>query len=156
MVDPPTVIVVHPKERRSKCTVEPLRGDPDFVFWRFPKIGPESLEGYVRLGLDGPPLSPEDRGRGLFVLDGTWRLAGRMEAQFGHLPVGSLRDWKTAYPRDSKLFTDPDGGLATIEAIFAAYVQMQRDPVGLLEDYYWRDEFLQRNADLIRHLVAEC
>ena len=87
---PPTIIVVHPKERRSKCTVEPLRGHPDFVFWRFPRTGPQSLENYVRLGLGGPLLSEDDRDRGLLVLDGTWRLAERMLPMFAHLPVRSL------------------------------------------------------------------
>ena len=43
---PPTIIVVHPRERRQKCTVEPLRGRAGFVFWRFPETGPEPLEGH--------------------------------------------------------------------------------------------------------------
>ncbi|REJ76765.1 MAG: DTW domain-containing protein [Planctomycetota bacterium] len=155
MVDPPTVIVVHPRERRSKCTVEALRERPGFVFWKFPRTGPEPLDGYLRLGLGGPPLSPEERGRGLLVLDGTWRLAGKMQPQFDDLPVYSLHEWQTAYPRDSKLFTDPAGGLATIEAIFAAYVQMGRDPAGLLDGYFWREQFLEQNADLLQKLRSD-
>src|SRR3712207_2863851 len=118
---PPTIIVVHPKERRSKCTVEPLRGRPGFVFWKFPQRGEEPLEGYVRLGLGGPVLSAADAPRGLLVLDGTWRLAGPMETQYADVPVRTLPPWVTAYPRVSKLFKDPHGGLATIEAVFAAY-----------------------------------
>src|SRR5690606_26974484 len=50
----PTVIVVHPKEKRSKCSVEPLRGRDDFIFWTYPHRGPEPLTGYVRLGFGGP------------------------------------------------------------------------------------------------------
>ncbi len=73
---PPTIIVVHPKEKRSKCTVEPLRGREGFSFWKFPNRGTESLDGYVRLGLGGPELSADDADSGLLVLDGTWRLAG--------------------------------------------------------------------------------
>jgi pre-rRNA-processing protein TSR3 len=143
---PPTVIVVHPKERRSKCSVEPLRGRPGFAFWNWPKRGPEPLGGFVRLGLGGPELSPADAGRGLLVLDGTWRLASRMEPDFSDLPVRSLPPhWQTAYPRTSKLFKDPAAGLATIEALYAAYTALGRDTTGLLDSYRWRDEFLRSN-----------
>ena len=146
---PPTIIVVHPRERRSKCTVEPLRGRDGFRFWTFPEIGPESLAGYVRLGLGGTELSPADRHRGLLVLDGTWRLTERMAPAFAALPVASLGAWRTAYPRTSKLFEDPAAGLATIEALFAAFRQMGRDTSGLLDAYRWRTEFLALNAQLL-------
>jgi len=144
---PPTIIVVHPKEKRSKCTVEPLRSREGFRFWKFPARGGERLAGYVRIGLGGPLLTPELRPNGLLFLDATWRLADRMSADFAELPVYSLLAWETAYPRTSKLFADPSGGLATIEAIYAAYVQTGRNPAGLLDHYLWRDEFLSRNAD---------
>lgn len=146
---PPTIIVVHPKEKRSKCSAEPLRPRADIRFWKFPRRGEESLDGYVRLGLGGEPLSPEHQSRGLLVLDGTWRLAGKMEADYADLPVVSLAPWQTAYPRVSKLFDDPAAGLATVEAIYAAYVQMGRDPAGLLDAYYWREAFIERNSLLI-------
>lgn len=148
---PPTIIVVHPKERRSKCSVEPLRGRDDFRFWTFPERGPKPLDGYVRLGLGGEMLTPAHGERGLLILDGTWRLADRMAPSFAELPIVSLAPWQTAYPRTSKLFEDPAGGLATIEALYAAYRQMGRDTAGLLDDYRWRDEFLQVN----RHLLAD-
>lgn len=142
---PPTIIVVHPREKRSKCSVEPLRPRSDFRFWTFPDRGPEPLDGYVRLGLGGPLLSPDDCYRGLLVLDGTWRLATRMEPFFSELPVRSLPPWETAYPRVSKLFDDPMAGLATVEAVFAAYISMGRNPTGLLDAYHWQVEFLEKN-----------
>jgi pre-rRNA-processing protein TSR3 len=144
---PPTIIVVHPKERRKKCTVEPLRGREGFVFWNHPARGPQPLESYVRLGLGGPTLSRKDAGRGLLVLDGTWRWAADMEAAFAEVPVCTLPSWKTAYPRVSKLYEDPAAGLATVEAIFAAYHILGRDTAGLLDDYHWANEFLRRNAE---------
>ena len=147
MSHPPTVIVVHPKERRSKCSVEPLRGRPGFAFWNWPSRGPEPLDGYVRLGLGGPDLSAADAGRGLLLLDGTWTLAAKMEPDFPDLPVRGLpAGWTTAYPRVSKLTVDPAGGLATIEALYAAYVALGRDTAGLLDAYRWRDEFLRLNG----------
>lgn len=151
---PPTIIVVHPRERRSKCSVEPLRGRPGFVFWEFPNRGPEPLEGYVRLGLGGRLLTPDDRARGLVVLDGTWKYAERMERDYAELPVRSLGAWVTAYPRRSKLYDDPAAGLATIEAVYAAYLQMGRDPAGLLDDYRWGADFLSANQDQLRSRVA--
>ena len=147
---PPTIIVVHSRENRQKCSVEPLRSNPDFVFWTFPQQGVEPLEGYVRLGIGGPLLSSDDASRGLLVLDGTWRLAQRMEAAYAHLPVRSLPVWETAYPRVSKIFNDPTSGLATIEAIYAAFVMQGRNTAGLLDRYHWADQFLQKNQQFIQ------
>jgi len=147
---PPTVIVVHPKERKSKCTVASLRGQAGFTFWKYPRFDLTAVEGYVRLGLDGPELSPADAESGLLILDGTWRLAEKMEPDFHDVPVRSLPTWKTAYPRVSKNFEDPDIGLATIEALYIAYKQMGRETAGLLDDYHWADEFLELNADRLK------
>lgn len=144
---PPTVIVVHPREKRSKCSVEPLRGRDDFIFWTFPDRGTEPIDGYIQLGLCGDELSVADANSGLLVLDGTWRLAERMEPFFREVPVRTLPAWKTAYPRVSKLFEDPGAGLATIEAVFAAHTILGRDTSGLLDDYFWADQFLQLNAE---------
>lgn len=95
-------------------------------------------------------LTPDDRYRGLLVLDGTWKLVQPMEAEFCGIPIRTLLPWRTAYPRTSKLYEDPAAGLATVEALFAAYVQMGRPTDGLLDDYYWRDRFLELNAELLR------
>jgi pre-rRNA-processing protein TSR3 len=141
----PTIIVIHPRERRSKCTVEALRCHDGFVFWTFPEQGAQPLDGYVRLGIGGPLLSADDRNCGLLVLDGTWRLADRMEKFFTHVPLRSLPPVLTAYPRSSYVYPDPAGGLATIEAIYAAYRLLGRSCDGLLDDYHWSTEFLSRN-----------
>jgi pre-rRNA-processing protein TSR3 len=155
----PTIIVVHPSEKRSKCSVEPLRGQPGFVFWNYPKRGTESLDGYVRLGIGGPQLTVDDCDQGLVLLDGSWRWAAEMEKDYQDLPVRSLAAWETAYPRRSKLFVDPVEGLATIEALYAAHCQMGRYVEELLSSYYWRDVFLKKNGELrerfIRRSVSE-
>ncbi|QDT36408.1 ribosome biogenesis domain-containing protein [Stratiformator vulcanicus] len=144
---PPTIIVVHPKERRSKCSVEPLRGREGFVFWKYPGRGVESLDRYVRLGFGGPEIGPADAEAGLLLIDGSWRHAEAMEQDYGDVPVRSLPRWETAYPRVSKMNSDPMGGLATIEALYAAHYHMGRDTQGLLDEYYWRDEFLNLNRE---------
>ncbi len=149
---PPTILVVHPKERAGKCTVAPLKGREGFVFWKFPHRGPEPLGNYVRLGIGGPLLSAQDAECGLLVLDGTWKYAERMEREFQDLPIRSLPAWKTAYPRTSKLHQDPAAGLATIEAIYAAFLQLGRSTETLLDDYHWAEEFLAINEELIREI----
>jgi pre-rRNA-processing protein TSR3 len=141
VIPPKTVVVVHPRERRRKCTVRVLRARADFAFCNFPNM-PYDLAGYVRLGLGGPLLSETDTESGLLVLDGTWRHVGPMERAFASIPVRTLPPIATAYPRTSKLTADPDGGLATIEAIYAAYRILGRDTHGLLDQYHWADEFV--------------
>jgi pre-rRNA-processing protein TSR3 len=146
---PTTIIVVHRAEKRSKCSVEPLRKTGEFIFWRYPKRGVEPLQEYVRLGLGGPQLSSEDRERGLLLLDGSWRWAAKMEKSYTDVPVRSLGPWQTAYPRQSRVFEDPAEGLATIEALYAALCQMGRRSDGLLVSYHWGEAFLQKNRELI-------
>ncbi|MEZ6046140.1 MAG: DUF367 domain-containing protein [Planctomycetaceae bacterium] len=147
---PSTIFIVHPKEKRSKCSIEPLRGRDGFVFWKFPNRGPEPLTNYVRLGIGGPVLSRADADQGLLILDGTWRLAEKMEADFQQLPVRSLAPtWQTAYPRKSKLFEDPTTGLATIEALYAANIHLGRPVEGLLDEYHWGEEFVELNREVI-------
>lgn len=143
---PPTVIVFHPRERRAKCSVRPLRGRPDIAFCNYPRM-PYELDGYVRLGLGGPLLSTADAACGLLVLDGTWRHVAPMERAHAAIPIRSLPPLITAYPRTSKVRTDPDGGLATIEAIYAAYRLLGRDTAGLLDHYHWADEFVMQNHE---------
>ncbi len=143
---PPTIIVVHRRENRKKCSVEPLRERAGFTFWTYPDDGLESLDGYVRLGIGGPLLSAADSASGLLVIDATWRLAERMEKKYAHIPVRSLPSWQTAYPRVSKVFDDPSAGLATIEAIYAAYRALGHSTDGLLDQYHWREEFLAING----------
>ncbi len=143
-------VVVHPKERLSKCSAWPLRDHGEFDFYRFPEERVPNPENCVRLGLSDEILSPTDADKTLIVIDATWRYVERMEADYASVPLRGLPpEWTTAYPRNSKLFEDPDGGLATVEAIYAAYIVLARDPQDLLNDYQWRDEFLKINSDLL-------
>lgn len=142
---PETIIIVHPKERRSKCTVAPLRGDSRFRFYKYPRRPPD-LTGYVRLGIGGPELSAADANFGLLVLDGTWRWAEAMENAFAEVPVRTLPGLQTAYPRTSKVFADPAAGLATIEAVYAALRILGRDVDGVLASYAFAEPFLHGNA----------
>jgi pre-rRNA-processing protein TSR3 len=146
MDHPPTVIVRHPNENPRKCSVLPLRGRPDIVFLNYPVKHRPDLTGYVRLAADGPPLSAADAGAGVLLLDGSWRWAEAMTRDFADVPPRSLSGWTTAYPRVSKLGTDPDNGLASVEALFLAYHILGRPTAGLLDHYRWAEEFRQANG----------
>ena len=66
-------------------------GREGFTFWKYPHRPDDSLAEYVRLGLGGPLLGPDDADAGLLVLDATWRYATQMEQQFEDVPVRSYR-----------------------------------------------------------------
>ena len=70
-----------------------------------------------------------------------------MTRDFADVPPRSLSGWRTAYPRVSKLGTDPDNGLASVEALFVAYHVLGRPTAGLLDHYRWAAEFLQLNKE---------
>src|SRR4051812_18609585 len=110
MPPPITIIVRHPKENPKKCSVLPLKGRADVLFLSYPVKELPPLDGYIRLAAEGPALSMADRECGILLLDGSWRWAGAMTAAFAHVPPRSLTGWRTAYPRASKLGTDPDNG----------------------------------------------
>ena len=143
---PPTVIVRHTRENPRKCSVLPLRGRPDLVFLNYPLKERPPLEGYLRLAADGPELSAVDAARGILLHDGSWRWAASMTRDFIDVEPRSLHGYRTAYPRVSKLGTDPDNGLASVEALFVAYHLLGRPTDGLLDHYRWRADFLQLNG----------
>jgi pre-rRNA-processing protein TSR3 len=142
---PPTLIVRHSHENPRKCSVLPLRGRADVRFLHYPVTHRPDLTGYVRLAAEGPELSPADAAAGLLLLDGSWRWAAAMTRDFADVPARALRGWRTAYPRVSKHGTDPDNGLASVEALFAAYHILGRPTEGLLDHYHWAAEFLRLN-----------
>ena len=145
---PRTLIVRHRKENPKKCTILPLRGRPDVELVPYPVKKRPPLDCYLRLAADGPPLSAADAACGLLLLDGSWRWAEAMTRDFVEVPPRSLCGWHTAYPRVSKLGTDPDNGLASIEALFVAYHLLGRPTTGLLDHYRWAEEFLRLNPEL--------
>jgi len=145
MSPPITIIVRHPRERVQKCSVWPLRHRPDLLFLEHPVAGMPDLTGYIRLAVDGPPLSAADSSAGLLILDGSWRWTAVMTTAFAHVPPRSLAGWKTAYPRVSKMYLDPAEGLATVEALYLAHHILGRPAQGLLDHYRWADTFLRRN-----------
>lgn len=153
---PQTVIIRHRRENLQKCSLRGLESRTDCRFHRYPMRSSEwpVLENYVLLALDGELLSPADAQKGLLLIDATWRYAEVMlrfveQQTAGLLPRRTLpANLRTAYPRRQDDCPHPQQGLASIEALYAAYSMMGRATTGLLDHYYWREEFLAKNSFL--------
>lgn len=142
----PTLILRHRKENLKKCSLRGLETRADMHFLTYPQDVLPSMERYVLLTLDAPPLSQTDQDKGLFLIDGTWKYAEVMERQVPLMEKRSLPGkLLTAYPRKQTGCLDPKRGLASVEALYIAYVLTGRDPTGLLDHYYWKADFLQLN-----------
>lgn len=147
---PPTLILRHKRENLKKCSLRGLEGRSDCLFLTYPLAKLPNLDQYCILTLDAPPLSRDDASRGLFLIDGTWRYAQVMAKI---IPSGGKQiyrslppDLKTAYPRRQLDCPDPARGLASIEALYAAYAILGRPATGLLDHYHWKEEFLNQKA----------
>ena len=144
------LIIVRRGEDPAKCTVRPLRGVPGLDFLPYPLRQKPDLSRHLLLAPDAPPLSPADAGRPLLLLDASWRHAAKMRKAVEPVEARSIPPgWKTAYPRRSKTHEDPDAGLATVEALFAALCTLGFRDDSLLRFYPWRDAFLDLNRDRI-------
>ncbi len=144
---PPVLIVVRRGEDPRQCTVRPLRGTPT----RLSSLPLAAETGSVlppAAGPRRPPLTRADAGRPLLPLDASWRHAGKMRRAVEPVEARSIPPgWRTAYPRRSKIHDDPDTGLATVEALYAAGQILGFRDDSLLRHYPWRDAFLDLNRD---------
>ncbi|HSH09888.1 MAG TPA: hypothetical protein VK995_05835 [Oceanipulchritudo sp.] len=142
------VVIRHPRERKSKCSLEPLRGRPDIRFLTAHPAFSFDATGFVLLTIEAPVLSSADASLPLLILDSTWRLLPGLQATLiGNPTPRSLpASLRTAYPRTSKISADPTRGLASVEALYAARLLQGRPVQGLLDHYYWRDAFLAQFA----------
>lgn len=149
----PTVVLRHRKENLKKCSLTGLESRKDMCFFCYPTDILPDLSEYVLLAMNAPSLSKDDGERGLFLIDATWRYAEKMDrfvASHQQVAKRSLPSgWKTAYPRKQEDCPDPEHGLASIEALFAAYHILGWSTEGLLDHYYWKDLFIQKNEKLI-------
>ncbi len=143
-------IVITDRESKQKCSIEPLRGRSDLLFFsseNINSISPETFSGYIFLHVDGPPLSPEDENQPFLLLDASWKRALKLAQLpiFNSLVKRSLVGFNTSYPRVSKIYPLPNGGLASVEALYAARLIQGRASLDLFDHYYWKQAFLQAN-----------
>jgi pre-rRNA-processing protein TSR3 len=146
---PLTYILRHRRENLKKCCLRGLEKRDDFGFYTYPTSILPATNGYLLLALDAPLLSAEDSAFGLFLIDATWRYAEKMltfvdksgTIERRSIPPGFI----TAYPRRQDDCPFPDQGLASIEALYIAYKILGRDVDSLLDNYYWKADFLEKN-----------
>ena len=144
-------IVVRRRENRVKCSIQPLRGTPGLEFHYYPLRQKYDFSRHILLAPAAPPLTDADVGRPLLLLDASWRQAMTMRKAVEPVEARSIPPgWRTAYPRHSKVQADPDTGLATVEALFAACCVLGCRDDSLLRLYPWREAFLALNLDLMR------
>jgi len=146
----PVLIIIRRGESRAKCTIQPLRGTPGLSFMSYPLREKPDLSHHLLLAPDAPVLTPADAECPLLLLDANWHHAEKMRRAVEPVEARSIPpDWKTAYPRRSKTHNDPDTGLATVEALFAARCILGHRDDTLLRFYRWKDAFLELNRSLI-------
>jgi len=147
-------ILMDKKENPRKCTILPLRDRKDFHIRYFHgKRAIPAFQSEVLLHMDGENLAditPHSI-HSLALIDCIWR---RVEPTLKKVEGPTPRLVKippgfiTAYPRKNKQGNDPEGGLATIEALFIAASFLGIWDESLLEKYHFKNEFLELNKDL--------
>ncbi len=140
----PVTIIVHPKEKLSKCSLRNLRDRPGFDFLKATKKFQFDATNYILLSTDAPELTITDNAYPILLLDSTWRLLPKLEACLTGNPIRRSipQNIKTAYPRQSKISEDPQNGLASIEALYIALKILGHDDSSILDNYHWKEEFL--------------
>lgn len=147
-----TLIIRHRRENKKKCSLQPLVGCEGFDFLTYPlKEAISDFSPYIMLSLDAEiPLSEKDAGKQILLLDATWRYADQMQKVIlgdQKIEKRSLpKHFVTAYPRRQPDCEKPDQGLASIEALYIAYRILKRPCDFLLENYHFKEHFLELNA----------
>lgn len=145
------LILRDPRESTAKCSLTPLRGFPGVRFLTWKHDRRFAVGSRVLLHADGEVITERDAGLPLLLIDCAWRRVPTLLATCdGELVLRRLPKLETAYPRKSLTFQDPDEGLASIEALYAALALLGQPRADLLASYRWADEFLSRNPDLPR------
>ena len=143
------LIVRDPRESAKKCSLTPLRGLDGIEFVAYKRGRRVEAGRRLLLHAEGELLTPADAGDDLLLIDCSWRrvpdLLGTIDGELVHRRLPPL---ETAYPRTSKVFADPDQGLASVEALYAALAILGEPRPELLAAYHWREAFLERNPTL--------
>jgi pre-rRNA-processing protein TSR3 len=140
------LILRDPRESPRKCSLTPLRGVSGIRFVDYDSERRVDAAGRVLLHPDGVELGAADRGRGLLLVDCSWRRVDKLLRTVDGDPARRrLPHLETAYPRKSRDFADPARGLASVEALYAALRILGEPRPELLRDYLWAEDFLRRN-----------
>lgn len=145
------LVLRDPRESAAKCSLTPLRGLPGIRFLTWKHDRRFDVGARVLLHPGGEEITAADAGRPLLLIDCAWRRVPTLLATCdGELSLRRLPRFVTAYPRRSLTFVDPDEGLASVEALYAALALLGKPRPDLLASYRWAGEFLEGNPHLPR------
>ncbi len=101
---PPDILILRdPRESTKKCSLTPLRGLHGVEFRTYAHDRRIDADGRILLATDGELLTPQDAGRGLLLIDCSWRRVERLRATVdGELVHRRLPPLESAYPRRSR------------------------------------------------------
>jgi pre-rRNA-processing protein TSR3 len=147
---PQTIILRHRKENLKKCSLRGLETNKDFLFFTYPKdILNINFSNYIMLTMNAQTLLPEDMHKGLLLIDATWKYADKIIKKYSSntsLEKRSIpKHYQTAYPRCQTHCPDPNRGLASIEALYIAFLITGKPAETLLDNYHWKELFLKIN-----------
>ena len=147
------LILRDPRESQKKCSLTPLRGMAGIQFVDHRPGRKLDADGRLLLHAEGELLEasgePLAESVPLLLLDCSWRrVPTLLQDVEGELRLRRLPALVTAYPRKSRVFQDPDQGLASVEALYAALALLGQPTPDLLAGYRWREEFLRANPGL--------
>lgn len=143
------LILRDPRESWKKCSLRTLRGVDGVEFVTYRPGKRVAVGERILLHAEGEELTEADQGLDLMLVDCSWRrvptLLGTVD---GTLHRRRLPRLSTAYPRVSRFETDPDTGLASLEALYAASFLLGEPRPEWLAGYRWAEEFLDANPQL--------
>jgi len=99
--------------------------------------GGRGVGGEEHGGDGGPPAIQ------VILIDGRWGKVGGLAASLGGLRKISLEGYRTGAVRRRP---PPEGGLASVEALFVTSLMFGVPDPSLLEGYHFRDRFLELNG----------
>lgn len=146
----PTIIIRHRKENLKKCSLRGLEKKEDFLFYSYPNEISKlpDLSNYILLKMGAPEIKKSDNKKGLLLIDSTWKYLDKiLKIIPENIETRSLpKNYISAYPRKQTMCPDPKLGLASIEALYLAYMTLKKDTSDLLDNYFWKDKFLDINS----------
>lgn len=158
------IVIRHRKENLKKCSLRGLESNPAISFLSYPDdltlLPKNFFSDTIFLSIDGDVI-PENKSElplhPILILDATWVYAEKMTKNIPGIEQAKRyilpQEWVTAYPRKQTGCIDPERGLASIEAMFIAALLFKKNPSGLLDNYYWKDLFFEKNKNEIEKLI---
>jgi hypothetical protein len=148
------IIISRDSKVEKKCTLYPLRSRPDFSF-RTIKDQIPIPSNSILLFPDGEPFSEDllydikgdelhkDPVLNIVLIDSRWKKAKGIADKLQDIRRVSLEGYVTGAQRKDP---PPEGGLASVEALYLASLYLGRPDPTLLSNYHFKDRFFGLNG----------